>query len=172
MDNFPEEETERLQVDESEADKGGLIGKLKIPLIIILILILITAVLYWFVLRPSSEVSQNELVAEVEKKPDEPPPFGKVYYIRDLVINPAAGRRIFMVSVALEYFDDEKAALLEKREPLLRDNLITLFSSQPQHVLTNIKYRRALRARVKKIMDYQLGEGVVTRVFFEKWVFQ
>jgi len=51
-------------------------------------------------------------------------------------------------------------------------NLITLFSSQSREVLTNIKYRRALRARVKKIMDYQLGEGVVSRVFFQKWVFQ
>jgi hypothetical protein len=39
-------------------------------------------------------------------------------------------------------------------------------------VLIDIKYRQAFRARVKKIMDFQLGEGVVSRVFFEKWVFQ
>ena len=77
-----------------------------------------------------------------------------------------------MVSVGLEYFDPEMKSVISKREPLLRDNLITLFSSQSREVLTNIKYRRALRARVKKIMDYQLGEGVVSRVFFQKWVFQ
>lgn len=77
-----------------------------------------------------------------------------------------------MVSLGLEYFDAEVSAELGKRESLLRDNLITLFSSQPQEILTNIKYRRALRARVQKIMDYQLGEGAVTRVFFEKWIFQ
>ena len=172
MDNYPEEEVEQLAVDESEGAFKGLFSKLKIPLIIFLVLVLAVIAIYWFVLRPNQEATGDESNEVTEQKLDEPPPFGNVFFIRDLIINPAGARRIFMVSVALEYFDEEKAAVLQEREPLLRDNLITLFSSQPQNVLTDIKYRRALRARVKKIMDYQLGEGVVTRVFFEKWVFQ
>ena len=61
---------------------------------------------------------------------------------------------------------------IRKREPLLRDNLITFFTAQPLEVLTNIRYRQAIRSRVKKILDYHLGEGAITRVFFSKWVFQ
>jgi len=171
MDNFPEQEVERLPVKGTKSGKG-LPGKLLIPLIIILILTVAGVAIYWFILKPTADTAEGVAVQVEKSNKDEPPPFGKIYYIRDLIINPAEGRRIFMVSVALEYFDEDKADLIQEREPLLRDNLITLFSSQPQNVLTNIKYRQALRARVKKVMDYQLGEGVVTRVFFEKWVFQ
>jgi flagellar basal body-associated protein FliL len=102
----------------------------------------------------------------------EPLQFGEVVELDDIVINPAGSRRVFMVKVTLEVVDKEKSREVEKRQALLRDNLITLFASQPLEVLIDIKYRQAFRARVKKIMDFQLGEGVVSRVFFEKWVFQ
>lgn len=101
-----------------------------------------------------------------------PPAFGEIYEMQDLVINPSGSRRVFMVTVALEIADKEQVKEVTKRESLLRDNLITLFASQPLEVLIDVKYRQAFRARVKKIMDYQLGEGIVSRVFFEKWVFQ
>ena len=169
MDNIPDEEVEGLTVGEAKKTGKGLSGKLKVPLIILLILLLGAAAAWWFLLKhgPAEELAEKD-----ETPQDEPPPFGEVYFIRDIIINPSGGRRVFMVSLGLEYFDAEVSAELGKRESLLRDNLITLFSSQPQEILTNIKYRRALRARVQKIMDYQLGEGAVTRVFFEKWVFQ
>jgi len=109
---------------------------------------------------------------DAEKKPEEPPKFGETFQLEDIVINPAGSRRVFMVVVTLELGDPEKKKEVEKREALLRDNLITLFASQPLDVLIDIKYRQAFRARVKKIMDHHLGEGIVTRVFFEKWVFQ
>jgi len=171
MNSLREEEVEHLTaVEEGASTKVKLLyKKLKLPLLIILVLALVGFGVWFFLLRTPAE----EGVVEVETRlPREPPPFGEVYFIRDMVINPSGGRRLFMVSIALEYFDKEKASEFKRREPLLRDNLTTLFSSQPPEVLTNIKYRRALRSRVKKIMDYQLGEGVVTRIFFEKWVFQ
>jgi len=109
---------------------------------------------------------------EMEKKAEEPKKFGEVFQLSDIVINPAGSRRVFMVVVTLELVNPEMKKEVEKREALLRDNLITLFASQPLEVLIDIKYRQAFRARVKKIMDHHLGEGIVSRVFFEKWVFQ
>jgi flagellar basal body-associated protein FliL len=109
---------------------------------------------------------------EMEKKAEEPKKFGEVFQLSDIVINPAGSRRVFMVVVTLELADPEMKKEVEKREALLRDNLITLFASQPLEVLIDIKYRQAFRARVKKIMDHHLGEGIIARVFFEKWVFQ
>ncbi len=108
----------------------------------------------------------------LEKKSEEPPKFGEVFQLTDIVINPAGSRRVFMVVVTLELANPEMKKEIEKRQALLRDNLITLFASQPLEVLIDIKYRQAFRGRVKKIMDHHLGEGTVSRVFFEKWVFQ
>lgn len=98
--------------------------------------------------------------------------FGEVYLIEDIIVNPSESRRIFMCSIGLEVANPELVKEVKKREVLLRDNFNTLFSSQTVETLLDIKYRQAFRARVKKIVDLQLGEGVVRRVFFEKWVVQ
>lgn len=128
---------------------------------------------FWW--RTRSAETPETKIQSVTPPPTEshnPPPLGKVYLIRDLIINPADGRRHFLVSVGLEYFPPIEERFIADREVLLRDNLISFFSAQPLEVLTNIRYRQAIRTRVKKIIDYQLGQGVVSRVFFEKWVVQ
>ncbi len=172
MNEYEPEEVERLTLEGLEkTGRARLTAGLKWPLLTVLVVVLVGVPVWLFILKPDREMVA-EVEIEVVKPSPEPPQFGEVYLIEDLIVNPATGRRHFMVSIALEYFDEDKLDEIKRREPLLRDNLVTLFSSQPIDVLTNIRYRRALRSRVKKIMDYQLGEGVVTRIFFHKWVSQ
>ncbi len=170
MNNFLDEEVERTDQEETteSAERGGLLTRLRLPLIIVLIIVLAGGAVWWFFLRTGPE----ELTSVASSETYTPPPMGEIYMIDDLIINPLGGRRIFMVAIGLEYFAENTAEEITKREPLLRDNLITFFSSQPREVLTNIKYRELLRGRVKKIMDHQLGENTITRVIFVKWVFQ
>jgi len=147
---------------------------MKIIIIAVLVGGLVAGGVYFFLLKPHPQTVAvtTESAPELETITKEAKPFGEVFQMSDIVINPAGSRRVFMVTVALEVAQKDMVKEVEKREPLLRDNLITLFASQPLDVLIDIKYRQAFRARVKKIMDFQLGEGAVTRVFFEKWVFQ
>lgn len=170
MDDYSTEEVDQITIASAGKPGKGILSRLMIPLIV-LFLALAGFGTWWFFLRGESEAEVID-VAIPEQKEAEPPKFGLVYRIPDIILNPSGGRRHFLVSVSLEYFDPTVESLISEREVLLRDNLITLFSSQPAEVLTNVKYRQALRARVKKIMDYQIGEGKVTRVFFDKWVFQ
>jgi flagellar FliL protein len=181
MVNYAEEEVDRLSVvEKSDNEKKDLFARLKLPLIIAVIVVLLGGGgSWWFLIRPGAneeavktEDSDSLVTADKSEIDHEPPPFGEIFTIDDLIVNPSGGRRIFMVSLGLEYFKPENLAEMQRREPLLRDNLITFFSSQPAEYLSNIKYRQALRGRVKKIMDYQLGEDVVSRVIFQKWVFQ
>ncbi len=166
------EENKQSEIDDENLDLGDsppILQRLKLPLLIVVVLGIASAVLLLF--NPGNILDKEvEIVDEIPKH--EPPPFGQVFKIEDLIINPSKGRRHFIVTLGLEYFDLDATEEIKRHEPLLRDNLITLFSAQPVDVLTNIKYRRALRSRVKRIMDYQLGEGLITRIFFEKWVFQ
>ncbi len=169
MDNFPDDEVEQTDLEEStESTIGGLFTRLRLPLIIVLAIVLVGGAVWWFFFRTVPE----ELTSVASSESFTPPPMGDIYMIDYLVINPLGGRRIFLVAIGLEYFEENAAEEIRRREPLLRDNLITFFSSQPKEVLTNIKYRERLRGRVKKIMDHQLGENTITRVVFVKWVFQ
>jgi flagellar basal body-associated protein FliL len=171
MNEIQQNETEQPAADEYDFSSSGTWwSKLRIPIIALIVaLVIITT---WWLIRKNTRQTINVVEVDTTVVEHKPPPFGQVYTLEDLIINPTDGRRHFMVSIGLEFFDQSKTEEIKKREILLRDNLITFFSAQPLEVLTNIKYRQAIRSRIKKIMDYQLGEGVVSRVFFQKWVIQ
>ena len=174
MNSYTKNDIEKVAlVDSEEEPKKGIIAKL-IWVIAALILAGGGFVVWKFVLSPPlDDAALAEIGGETANAPPhKPPPFGEVYKIENIILNPASGRRHFMVSIGLEVFDKSKLEEIKRREPLLRDNLISMFSAQPVDVLSDVRYRQAFRSRVKKIMDYQLGAGVVTRVFFERWVFQ
>lgn len=169
--NEPRGNIERIQVPDPERKEGGG-GKGALKWVIVgAVALAVAAVAVWKFL-PALQGRHGLVETAESTRAGEPTAFGEVIQMEDIVINPAGSRRVFMVTVTLEVANKESIAPVQKREALLRDNLITLFASQPLDVLIDIKYRPAFRARVKKIMDYQLGEGTVTRVFFEKWVFQ
>ncbi|MBM3329500.1 MAG: hypothetical protein FJY67_08535 [Calditrichaeota bacterium] len=162
---------ERVTVPEPGGGSAPAKKKSPVGLIVIIVAVLGGGFAAWKFL-PIFHKPHLSAEADTMQTTGQPPPFGEVVILEDLIINPVGSRRVFMCSVGIEVKDVEKAKEVRKRESLLRDNLLTLFSSQPMEVLIDIKYRQAFRARVKKIMDYQLGAGVVNRVFFEKWVFQ
>lgn len=99
---------------------------------------------------------------------------GEFYIINDLIVNPAAtgGRRHLLVSLGLEYYDPMVAEELARRDPQIRDNLITLLGGQEVAVLADIKYREDIRRSLLKAINYYLTEGKVDRLYFVKYVFQ
>lgn len=101
-------------------------------------------------------------------------PVGEFYMIGDLIINPAesGGRRHLMVSLGLEYHDSLVEEELKRRDPQLRDNLITLLAGQEISVLSDIRYREKIRVSLLKAVNYYLEEGEVEKLYFVKYVFQ
>ncbi|HEX7344346.1 MAG TPA: flagellar basal body-associated FliL family protein [bacterium] len=99
---------------------------------------------------------------------------GEFHIISDLVINPAAtgGRRHLLVSIGLEYHDPKMEEELTRRDPQIRDNLITLLASQEVNTLTDIRYRENIRHSLLKAVNYYLEVGQVERLYFVKYVFQ
>lgn len=121
-------------------------------------------------------VKQVFFPSPVQKKPEakEKEPVGEFYMIQDLIINPAAtgGRRHLLVSLGLEYHDPKLGEELTKRDPQIRDNLITLLAGQEVSVLTDIHYRENIRTSLLKAVNYHLQQGEVDRLYFVKYVFQ
>jgi flagellar FliL protein len=97
-----------------------------------------------------------------------------IYMINSLVINPArsGGRRHLVVSLGLEYHQRHIKDDLERLEPQIRDNLITLLAGQEMTVLSDISYREKIRKSLLKAVNYYLEEGQVEKLYFVKYVFQ
>jgi len=125
--------------------------------------------------------SSHLLVKQLFFAPPKPPEksaegieIGEFHIISDLVINPAAtgGRRHLLVSIGLEYHDPKMEEELTRRDPQIRDNLITLLAGQEVNVLTDIRYRENIRKSLLKAVNYFLDSGQVERLYFVKYVFQ
>ncbi len=97
-----------------------------------------------------------------------------IYIIDNLLINPAksGGRRHLLVAFGLEYHDLLVKEELERLDPQIRDNLITLLAGQEMSILSEIAYREKIRESLLKAINYHLEDGEVEKLFFVKYVFQ
>ena len=110
--------------------------------------------------------------AKAEKKYE----FGAVHAIPDLIINPkgSSGRRVFKISVALEYdpANAELAKEMEERTPFMRDFLITYLGGMNEDSLSDISYRETIRDSLSVAMNRFLSAGEVDRVLFQDFIRQ
>jgi flagellar basal body-associated protein FliL len=114
--------------------------------------------------------------AKEAKKGEKAYEFGAVFAIPDLIINPkgSAGRRVFKISVSLEYdpANAELAKELEERQPFMRDYLITYLSGMNEDSLSDISYRETIRDSLGVAMNHFLSAGTVDRVLFQDFIRQ
>lgn len=150
---------------------------------------LVLIVLFKFfpgVLGPTSALPATEEVAATgeagheqdgsEKDGKKTYEFGAVHAIPDLIINPrgSTGRRVFKISVALEYdpANAELAKEMEERTPFMRDFLITYLSGMNEDSLSDISYRETIRDSLSTAMNRFLSAGRVDRVLFQDFIRQ
>jgi flagellar basal body-associated protein FliL len=102
--------------------------------------------------------------------------FGAVHAIPDLIINPkgSAGRRVFKISLSLEYDPNnpELAKELEERTPFMRDYLISYLGSMNEDSLSDIGYRETMRDSLSVALNHFLSAGTVDRVLFQDFIRQ
>jgi flagellar basal body-associated protein FliL len=110
------------------------------------------------------------------KEEGTPEGFGATYAMQDLILNPmgATGKRIFKISLALEY-DAENEVLpeeLKTREPFIRDFLLEYLGKVPEDSLGDIRNRGALRDSLQVHINSFLEGGSVSRVLFLDFIRQ
>ncbi len=97
-----------------------------------------------------------------------------IYTIKDIVINPAGtrGTRFLSVSFAFDLESAELEAELEKREPVIRDALITILSSKTVSQLTDPKQKEIVRYQIKKRVSMLLDTDELAGVYYTDFVLQ
>lgn len=97
-----------------------------------------------------------------------------VYSIKDIVINPAGtgGTRFLSVSFGFELESAEIAEEFERREPIIRDALITVLSSKTVAQLTDPKQKEIIRYQIKKRVSKIMRTDELAGVYYTDFVLQ
>lgn len=112
-----------------------------------------------------------------EKKKDDHAPAGPpaVYTVADMVLNPAGsgGQRFVMLSVAMEAKDSATVAMLEARDPEIRDAILALVGGKTVEQLAEVTAREPLKAEIMAtVAKITKKKKAVKRVSFPQFVIQ
>ncbi len=132
----------------------------------------------WFFLSGDDEVT--EAVEEEGKGKKEEEPKVALYQALDpvFVVNLPPGGSAKMLQVGLQVMvrDPELLDFLKHNDPMLRNNLLTLFGSQQADALRDRSGKEKLQAEVLKslneLVKKQDGPGEVEAVYFTSFVMQ
>lgn len=158
---------------EAEASGGG---KKKLILMIVGALLLVGAAVggtLFFVGGGNSDEAAPAEEAVVEKGD---PTYVDLKPAFTVNLDPEDAVGFLQISMQVLTHSDDVAAAIEKHKPLIRNNLVTLFSQQKSIDLRAPEGKEALQMSaltlVQKVIDEQGGGGEVDNVFFTSFVMQ
>ncbi|MBN2233010.1 MAG: flagellar basal body-associated FliL family protein [Deltaproteobacteria bacterium] len=162
------------QNGDATAEEGKKSGKLRLIIIIVSALLVLggggfAAYYFLFAPKPPSPEERARL-AEEAKKPEILP----VFALKPFVVNLAdsKSRRYLKTTLKLELSSPELQEELEKRQPQVRDVILTLLSSKTADEVNSMEGKFLLREEVVKRINTFLVTGKVTKVFLEEFVVQ
>jgi flagellar FliL protein len=121
------------------------------------------------------EEEEEDGEKKTEKEGEHGPAAPQVYTVADMVLNPAGsgGQRFVMLTVAMEAKDSATVALLQGRDPEIRDAILALVGGKTVEELAEVAAREPLKteimATVARITKKKKG---VKRVSFPQFVIQ
>lgn len=176
---------DEIKLDEDVEQKSGGIGKKLMKMgLVIMILAAQLCVAYFMVGRlvlskqipstTSEEVLERAASDPASSEENGPKEMGEVYMLQDIVVNPAhtGGMRYLVTSMGLELSDPSLEKEMEKREPQIRDQVITLLSRKGVEELVDVSRREEIREELLTAINAQLVGGKVRKLYFVKYVLQ
>jgi flagellar protein FliL len=99
---------------------------------------------------------------------------GKIYIVKDLIVNPAGtnGTRFLLTTVGFEVTTPEALKDIEAKDVMVRDALNTIFTSKDLTSLVNVEGREALRKEIQEKVGGFIRDGELTNVYFSKFIIQ
>mgnify|MGYP002712997778 CR=1 FL=1 len=141
------------------------------------LLLLIGLAAGWFLMRGDEAAALEEGEAEAavvkEKRPALYLPLNPVFVVN---LPPGGKAKMLQIGVQVMARDPELIEFIKHNDPMVRHNLLSLFSSQQDSALRDRKGKEKLQAEVFKtinqILKDQQGPGEIEAVFFTSFVMQ
>lgn len=118
------------------------------------------------------------LANEEEGKEDEAPKVAYVNLVPALVGNYGSGPRlkVYKADIALRVTGSEAQDRVEHHEPLIRNQLVMLFSQQTDETLGNVEAKEKLRQealkQVQQVLNQEEGKPLVDDLLFNNLIVQ
>ncbi len=118
------------------------------------------------------------LANEAEGKEDEAPKVAYVNLVPALVGNYGSGPRlkVYKADIALRVTGSEAQDRVEHHEPLIRNQLVMLFSQQTDETLGNVEAKEKLRQealkQVQQVLNQEEGKPLVDDLLFNNLIVQ
>ena len=152
-------------------------GKGSLLTLLLPVMLISTGLGAWLSLSQYSmlaELAYNMFSGEEAVEEGEPLEFGEFMELTNIIVNPSdsEGRRLLMVSLALE---TEKASILEsvtEREMVVRDTIIKILGKRTTDELSRIDERTTLKSELRHAVNGIISEGEIERLYFTQYVLQ
>jgi flagellar FliL protein len=173
---------DRLNSDDATTAEGDAKSgkpKKRSPLLIYVAIAVVMAAGGYFLgtklMHPSEETAVETTADEKETKKhkhsDEPT---EMFMLEDIIVNPSGtgGTRFLSVAIGFEIGSRETVRLFEKREPVIKDALITILGSKTIEQLSDPRQKEITRYQIKKRVEQLLQIDDLAAVYFTDFILQ
>ena len=98
----------------------------------------------------------------------------EMFMMEDIIVNPSGtgGTRFLSVSIGFEVGSKESVHNFEKREPVIKDALITILGSKTIEQLSDAKEKEITRFQIKKRVEQIMHVEDLAAVYFTDFILQ
>lgn len=94
-----------------------------------------------------------------------------IYSVEDLMLNPAGGTVIMLVSVGFDVQSELMKTTMEEKEVLVRDRIITTLSQKTLNELS-IQNRDSLKIELANNIEHLFNNVKINTIYFSKYIIQ
>jgi flagellar FliL protein len=115
-----------------------------------------------------TKTTTTEKAETAEAKKEVKKPFGPSFDLGEIIVNlsDAGQARYAKMSVAFELEDEKTLIEAEEMDPLIRDIVVELLSSESSEKILSLTSRNDLKKRILDRVNEHFEEGKVMQVFF------
>mgnify|MGYP005851008357 CR=1 FL=1 len=105
---------------------------------------------------------------------DRPANLGVFYEIEEITVNPSGtnGSGFLVVSVGIQVDDESSVRLIEQKQVIIRDAIISLLSRRTVEELSGIDAKNEVKREIGIIINNIIEKQAVKDLFFTKYVMQ
>ena len=99
---------------------------------------------------------------------------GLIFSVDDMIVNPAQtnGKMLLLASIGLSVENEESKKVMEEKQVIVKDAIISVLSSKNVTQLSSSEYRDTLKTEILKNLAVQMPGSKVNNIYFSKFIIQ
>lgn len=99
---------------------------------------------------------------------------GAIFSVDDMIVNPAQtnGNILLLASLGLSVENEEAKKVLEEKQVIVKDAIISVLSSKSVNQLSSAIYRDTLKTEILKNLAVEMPNTKVNNIYFSKFIIQ